>query len=76
MPKTILRPATLSFQPRPTFPYSPGTKGGQMIFTAGQVAWNKKGEVTGQDDVRLQVNTEMLVWAGRTKLRGVKWSLA
>ena len=54
MPKTILRPATLSFQPRPTFPYSPGTKGGQMIFTAGQVAWNEKGEVTGQDDVRLQ----------------------
>ena len=54
MPKTTLRPATLSFQPRPTFPYSPGTKGGQMIFTAGQVAWNEKGEVTGQDDVRLQ----------------------
>ena len=54
MPKTTLRPSTLSFQPRPTFPYSPGTKGGQMIFTAGQVAWNEKGEVTGQDDVRLQ----------------------
>jgi len=54
MPKTILRPATLSFQPRPNFPYSPGTKGGQMIFTAGQVAWNEKGEVTGQGDVRLQ----------------------
>ena len=54
MPKTTLRPATLSFQPRPTFPYSPGTKGGQMIFTAGQVAWNEKGEVTGQGDVRLQ----------------------
>ena len=52
MPKTTLRPTTLSFQPRPTFPYSPGTKGGQMIFTAGQVAWNEKGEVTGQGDVR------------------------
>ena len=54
MPKTTLRPATLSFQPRPNFPYSPGTKGGQMIFTAGQVAWNEKGEVAGQGDVRLQ----------------------
>ena len=54
MPKTTLRPTTLSFQPRPTFPYSPGTKGEQMIFTAGQVAWNEKGEVTGQGDVRLQ----------------------
>ena len=54
MPKTTLCPATLSFQPRPTYPYSPGAKGGQMIFTAGQVAWNEKGEVTGQGDVRLQ----------------------
>ena len=54
MPKTTLRPATLSFQPRSTFPYSPGTKGGQTIFTAGQVAWNEKGEVTGQGDVRVQ----------------------
>ena len=54
MPKTTLRPGTLSFQPRPTFPYSPGTKSGQMIFTAGQVAWNEKGEVMGQGDVRLQ----------------------
>ena len=25
-----------------------------MIFTAGQVAWNEKGEVTGQGGVRLQ----------------------
>ena len=54
MPKTTLRPATLSFQPRPTFPYSPGTKGGQMIFTAGQVAWNEKGVIMGQGDIRLQ----------------------
>ena len=54
MPKTTLRPANLSFQPRPTYPYSPGAKGGRMIFTAGQVAWNEKGEVTGQGDVRLQ----------------------
>ena len=53
MPKTTLRPTTLSFQPRSAYPYSPGTKGGQMIFTAGQVAWNKNGEVMGQGDVRL-----------------------
>ena len=54
MPKTTLRPATLSFQPRPTYPYSPGAKGGRMIFTAGQVAWNEKGVIMGQGDVRLQ----------------------
>ena len=54
MPKTTLRPANLSFQPRPTYPYSPGAKGGRMIFTAGQVAWNEKGVIMGQGDVRLQ----------------------
>ena len=54
MPKTTLRPATLSFQPRPTYPYSPGAKGGRMIFTAGQVAWNEKGVIMGQGNVRLQ----------------------
>ena len=54
MPKTTLRPATLSFQPRPTYPYSPGAKGGRMIFTAGQVAWDEKGVIMGQGNVRLQ----------------------
>ena len=54
MPKTTLRPANLSFQPRPTYPYSPGAKGGRMVFTAGQVAWNEKGVIMGQGDVRLQ----------------------
>jgi len=54
MPKTILKPKNLEFQPRPTYPYSPGTRGGNMIFTAGQVAWDKTGKVIGINDVRAQ----------------------
>ena len=54
MPKTILRPKNLEFQPRPTYPYSPGARGGDMIFTAGQVAWDNTGKVIGLDDVRAQ----------------------
>jgi reactive intermediate/imine deaminase len=54
MPKQVLRPKNLSFQPRPTYPYSPGTKGGRMVFTAGQVAWNDKGELVGIGDVSAQ----------------------
>jgi len=54
MPKQILRPKNLSFQPRPTYPYSPGTKGGHYIFTAGQVGWNDKGVLVGIGDVRAQ----------------------
>ena len=51
MPRTTLRPKSLDFQPRPTYPYSPGAHGGGMIFTAGQVAWDETGEVTGIGDV-------------------------
>jgi len=54
MPKQTLRPRNLSFQPRPTYPYSPGTRGGDYVYTAGQVAWNDKGEVVGTGDVRAQ----------------------
>ena len=54
MPKQVLRPKNLSFQPRPTYPYSPGAKGGHYIFTAGQVGWNDKGELVGMGDVRAQ----------------------
>ena len=54
MPKAILRPKNLEFQPRPTYPYSPGARGGDMVFTAGQVAWDNTGKVIGLDDVRAQ----------------------
>ena len=54
MPRKTLQPVSLDFQPRPTFPYSPGASGGGWIFTAGQVAWDETGEVTGIDDVRAQ----------------------
>ena len=54
MPRTTLCPKSLDFQPRPTFPYSPGAQGGGMIFTAGQVAWDETGEVTGVGDVAAQ----------------------
>ena len=54
MPKQVLRPKNLMFQPRPTYPYSPGTKGAGLIYTAGQVAWNEKGELVGIGDARAQ----------------------
>ncbi len=54
MPKEVLRPINLLFQPQPTYPYSPGAKGGGLIFTAGQVAWDKAGDVVGIGDVRKQ----------------------
>ncbi len=46
MPKTTLRPKNLEFQPRPAYPYWPGTKGGNIIFTAGEVIKLNKITIT------------------------------
>ena len=54
MPKIILKPKNLDFQPRPTYPYSPGTKAGNMVYTAGQVAWDNTGKVIAINDIRAQ----------------------
>lgn len=54
MPRKILTPAQLSFQPRPSYPYSPGTRGGNLVFTAGQVAWGSDGEIVGIGDIEAQ----------------------
>ena len=54
MPRQVVKPKSLDFQPRPTYPYAPGAKGGGMVFTAGQVAWDATGSVTAIGDVRAQ----------------------
>ncbi len=54
MPRRILTPEQLDFQPRPTYPYSPGTRGGNLIFTAGQVAWGRDGNIVGVGDIEAQ----------------------
>ena len=54
MPRKILRPAQLDFQPRPTYPYSPGTRGGNLVYTAGQVAWGSDGNLVGLGDIDAQ----------------------
>lgn len=60
MPRTVLRPKTLDFQPRPTYPYSPGAKGGGFVFTAGQVAWDETGKVVAIGDLRGQTRQTLL----------------
>ena len=54
MPKIILKPKNLDFQPRPTYPYSPGTKAGNMVYSSGQVAWDNTGKLIGINDIRAQ----------------------
>ena len=76
MPKKVLRPKSLEFQPRPTFPYSPGARGDNMVFTAGQVAWDKTGNLIGINDVRAQTvqtlaNVEAVLKEGGAELSDV-----
>jgi len=76
MPKIILKPKNLEFQPRPKFPYSPGTLSGNMIFTAGQVAWDIKGNLIGINDIRAQTvqtlaNVVAVLKEGGAKLNDV-----
>jgi reactive intermediate/imine deaminase len=54
MPKKVLRPANLMFQPRPSYPYSPGASAGGWVYTAGQVAWDHEGRLVGIGDVTAQ----------------------
>ena len=54
MSKIILKPKNLEFQPKPTYPYSTGTKAGNMIYTAGQVAWDNTGKLIGINDIKAQ----------------------
>jgi len=54
MAKQVLRPPNLKFQPRPTYPYSPGTSAGGWVYTAGQVAWDAQGKLVGVGDVKAQ----------------------
>lgn len=39
---------------KPFAPYSPAVKKGNMVFTAGQLALNEKGELVGKDNIKVQ----------------------
>jgi reactive intermediate/imine deaminase len=74
MPRTVLKPEQLNFQPRPTYPYSPGARGGNMVYTAGQVAWGSDGNIVGVGDIEAQTrqtlsNVEAVLSEG-----GATWS--
>ena len=76
MPKQVLRPTNLNFQPRPEYPYSPGTRGGRLICTAGQVAWNERAELVGLGDPGKQTrqvlaNVESILREGGATLADV-----
>jgi Endoribonuclease L-PSP len=54
MAKRVLRPPNLTFLPRPEYPYSPGSTGGGLVYTAGQVAWDDNGELVGSGNPAAQ----------------------
>ena len=76
MPKRALRPANLTFLPRPEYPYSPGTTAGSFVYTSGQVAWDDEGELVGLGDPTAQTrqvlsNVESVLREGGATLADV-----
>ena len=76
MPKQVLRPPNLAFQPRPEYPYSPGARGGRLVYTAGQVAWDEHARLVGIGDARAQAeqtlrNVESVLGEGGATLSDV-----
>jgi 2-iminobutanoate/2-iminopropanoate deaminase len=51
MGRIALQPSTIGV---PTAPYVPGTKRGPFVFTAGQVALDRDGNLVGQEDAKAQ----------------------
>lgn len=76
MSRITLTPKSLGFMPRPGYPYSPGARGGNLVFTAGQVAWDENGNLVGLGDVRKQTaqvlkNVESVLIEGGASLDDV-----
>jgi reactive intermediate/imine deaminase len=74
--KRTLTPANLSFLPRPEYPYSPGTRGGGLVYTSGQVAWDADGRLVGRGDAAEQTrqvlrNVQSVLEAGGATLGDV-----
>jgi aminoacrylate peracid reductase len=60
----------------PGAPYSPGTKSGNLVFVAGMLALNEKGEMVGRGDIRTQTrqvleNVKAMVEAGGGKMSDI-----
>jgi reactive intermediate/imine deaminase len=74
--KRTLTPENLSFLPRPEYPYSPGTRGGGLVYTSGQVAWDGAGRLVGVGDPAAQTrqvlrNVQSVLEAGGATLGDV-----
>jgi 2-iminobutanoate/2-iminopropanoate deaminase len=51
MEKLTLQPPSVAV---PAAPYVPGTKRGSLVFTAGQVALDREGNLVGKEDIKTQ----------------------
>jgi 2-iminobutanoate/2-iminopropanoate deaminase len=76
MAKRVLQPPNLSFIPKPDYPYSPGSAGGGLVYTSGQVAWDEQGNLVGLGDPAAQtrqvlINVESVLREGSATLDDV-----
>jgi reactive intermediate/imine deaminase len=60
MAKHVIRPENLTFLPQRAYPYSPGTRGGELVYTSGQVAWDSGQQIVGVGDPAAQTRQVLL----------------
>ena len=72
MAKHVIRPENLTFLPQREYPYSPGARGGGLVYTSGQVAWDADQQIVGIGDAAAQTRqvlsnvTSILLEGGAT----------
>jgi reactive intermediate/imine deaminase len=76
MAKHVIRPENLTFLPQRAYPYSPGTRGGGLVYTSGQVAWDAEQKIVGVGDPAAQTrqvlsNVTSILLAGGATLADV-----
>jgi reactive intermediate/imine deaminase len=76
MAKHVIRPGNLTFLPQRAYPYSPGTRGGGLVYTSGQVAWDADQQIVGVGDPAAQTrqvlsNVTSILEAGGATLADV-----
>jgi 2-iminobutanoate/2-iminopropanoate deaminase len=54
MPKQVVRIPQQEWLPQRSYPYSSGTRGGPLVYTSGQVAWDDEQRIVGVGDPAAQ----------------------
>ncbi len=76
MAKQVIELPRQKWLPQRSYPYSSGTRGGPLVYTSGQVAWDEHQTIVGVGDPTVQTrqvlaNVQAILEAGGATLADV-----